>query len=140
MERLKERIEISERALNTLMELINIKKPTSIERDAMIQRFEYSFEAIWKAAKHYLYLVEGVEANSPKSVIRASFDAKLFNEEEAKQAMVMADDRNLTSHTYNEQLANALFQRIHQHAAILQSWLAEIKNHSGKKFSGLFAM
>ena len=35
----------------------------------------------------------------------------------------MADDRNLTVHTYNEALANAIFARLPQHAAALEVWL-----------------
>ncbi|MDF1683489.1 MAG: HI0074 family nucleotidyltransferase substrate-binding subunit [Legionellaceae bacterium] len=127
MERLRERVKIAERALKTFAELTPINEPTQIERDAMIQRFEYSFEAIWKAVKRYLYVVEGLEANSPKSTIRASFDIMLLNEEQAKQAMVMADDRNLTSHTYNEGLADELLTRMQEHENVLTLWLSEIK-------------
>lgn len=127
MERLIERVKIAERALKTFAELTPINEPTQIERDAMIQRFEYSFEAIWKAVKRYLYVVEGLEANSPKSTIRASFDIMLLNEEQAKQAMVMADDRNLTSHTYNEGLADELLTRMQEHEKVLTLWLSEIR-------------
>ena len=35
----------------------------------------------------------------------------------------MADDRNLTVHTYNEALANAIFARLPQHAAALEGWV-----------------
>ncbi len=38
MERLFERIQVANRALNTLVELIHIKDMTDIERDAAIQR------------------------------------------------------------------------------------------------------
>jgi len=127
MERLIERVQIAERALKTFAELTPINEPTQIERDAMIQRFEYSFEAIWKAVKRYLYIIEGIEANSPKSTIRASFDVMLLNENQAKQAMVMADDRNLTSHTYNEGLADELLTRMKEHEKILALWLSEVK-------------
>jgi len=133
MERLKERVVIAERALKTFAELTQIKEPTKIERDAMIQRFEYSFEAIWKAVKRYLYIIEGIEANSPKSTIRASFELMLLDENQAKQAMVMADDRNLTSHTYNEGLADELFMRMNKHEEVLTSWLSEVKRRIDKK-------
>ena len=43
--------------------------PSKIERDAAIQRFEYSFEATWKSAQRFLAVVEGVEAGSPKSTV-----------------------------------------------------------------------
>ena len=42
MERLKERLGIAHRALQSLEELLVIEKPSRIERDAAIQRFESS--------------------------------------------------------------------------------------------------
>ena len=86
--------------LATLDELVGISNPTPIERDAAIQRFEYSFEATWKTAQRYLHDIEGVEVASPKAVIRASFAAGLFDEQATRLALEMVDDRNLTSHTY----------------------------------------
>ncbi len=92
--------------------MAGLVNPTAIERDAAIQRFEYSFEAIWKTVKRYLDVVEGVEVASPKSVIRASMDNGLLNDRQVRAALLMADDRNLTSHTYNEALADEIFSRI----------------------------
>lgn len=86
MERLKERLPVAQRALKTLKELADIASPTTIERDAAIQRFEYSFEATWKTAKRYLSVVEGIDAASPKSVIRASRKVGLFSDETGRKA------------------------------------------------------
>lgn len=46
MERLKERLAVARKALRTLQELLVIEHPTKVERDAAIQRFEYTFEAV----------------------------------------------------------------------------------------------
>jgi len=56
------------RAFNEVME---IREPSSIERDAAIQRFEFTFEAVWKAVKSVLFEREGIDVGSPKAVIRA---------------------------------------------------------------------
>ena len=45
MERLNQRLQMASRALATLQELTPIVAPTGVERDAAIQRFEYSTEA-----------------------------------------------------------------------------------------------
>ena len=127
MERLTERLIIAEKALATLKELAGIKVPSAIERDACIQRFEYSFEAVWKVAKRYLNVLEGVDAASPKSVIRSSMDVGLLDESVARNALLMVDDRNLTSHTYNVDLANEIFSRIPVHVEALDIWLASMK-------------
>jgi len=44
MERINERSRIAQKALNSLTEIVSEENPTAI------QRFEYSFEAVWKAA------------------------------------------------------------------------------------------
>ncbi|SEA91664.1 Nucleotidyltransferase substrate binding protein like [Thalassobacillus cyri] len=71
MERLHQRLEAAEKALASFEKLATLKNPNDVERDAAIQRFEFSFEASWKAAKQYLYDIEGVDVGSPKSVIRS---------------------------------------------------------------------
>ncbi len=127
MDRLKERLSLAERALRSLNQLVVLPSPTDIERDASIQRFEYSFEALWKAIKRYLEVVEGIQANSPKAAIRSSLDVGLLDEKNTRRALLMADDRNLTSHTYNEELAKEIAGRIPQHAAVMVDWLTACK-------------
>ena len=131
MGRLKQRLELARKALVTLDELVGISKPTPIERDAAIQRFEYSFEAVWKTARRYLYDIEGVEVASPKAVIRASFAAGLLDEQATRLALEMVDDRNLTSHTYNEGLAELIFSRLNKYTRLMNSWIASM---AGKEF------
>jgi len=43
--------------------------------------------------------------------------------EQVTWTMVMADDRNLTSHTYNESLADEIALRLHKHYEVLTHWL-----------------
>ena len=74
MDRLRQRLSVAGQAAATLRELAVRTAPSKIERDAAIQRFEYSFEATWKAAQRFLAVVEGVEAGSPKSAIRLDRD------------------------------------------------------------------
>jgi hypothetical protein len=66
MERTGERLALARRALGTLEELVGAPPASLLVRDAAIQRFEYTFEATWKAAQIYLREVEGLEVGSPK--------------------------------------------------------------------------
>ena len=127
MERLTQRIEVARRALATLRELTPIISPTTVERDAAIQRFEYSTEACWKAAQSVLSIQFGLELASPKSVIRACAQNALLTESDARLAMDLVDDRNLTAHTYNEALAQAIWSRLPNHVSVLQQWLATLE-------------
>lgn len=71
MERLQQKIVSASEALKAFREVMSIEDPSDIERDAAIQRFEFTFEALWKAAREMLYVVEGIDQGSPKGVVRA---------------------------------------------------------------------
>lgn len=106
-------------------------KPVTPEiRDASIQRFEYTYEALWKAAALYLREVHGLDAPSPKSVIRRSMEVGILSEQEAREAMTLANDRNLTVHTYNEDLANEIYSRLPDHSALMHTWLRRLHTAS----------
>ena len=127
MERLTERLAIARRALGTLEELS--REPFSkIVRDAAIQRFEYTFEAVWKAAQRYLDLMEGFEVGSPKTVFRTCLDAGLLDAAATRQALSMTDDRNLTAHTYNEELAVQIYSRIPNHLALMRDLVTAMES------------
>jgi len=126
MDRSHERLSIAARAFSSLRELAVLPEPTAIERDAAIQRFDYSFEATWKAAQRFLYAFEGVEAGSPKACVRAAREAGLLTDADAAAALGMADDRNLTAHTYNESLAELIFSRLPRHLVLMERWQSEM--------------
>lgn len=133
MERLKERITVANRALETLKELALIAKPTKTERDAAIQRFEYTFEACWKAAQRYLQEVEGLTTGSPKGCIRASRETELLSTKEAILGLKMTDDRNLTVHTYDESIANSIFKNLPAYVNLMGHWLNTMEKHLKSK-------
>ena len=131
MERIKERIQVARKALSTLRELTNKPDLSMVERDAAIQRFEYTFEATWKAAQLYLAEVEGVTVNSPKGVVRASWQADLFDEAASKLALQMCDARNMTVHTYNEKIAMTIYHQIEDYVGVFATWLSAIEKKLG---------
>lgn len=122
MDRLTERLQIAKKALDSLTEALEFKGDDSISkllRDASIQRFEYTLESTWKLAQLYLRSHEGIEHASPKSVIRSCFQVKLLDESQTNLALTMMTDRNLTVHTYNEDLANQIYAKIPQYKSLL---------------------
>jgi len=130
VERVKERLADAFRALSTFEKVVGLSEPTDIERDAAIQRFEYTFEMTWKAAQAYLTDQGLPDVVSPRSAIRASFKAGMFDEETAEKIMQLVDDRNLTVHTYKEEFAMKLYQHLAGHAALLRQWLTEIQKRA----------
>ena len=107
--------EQTQRVLASLEELVSKYSENQTDvilRDALIQRFEYSTETFWKYLKAYLQTEHNLSANSPREVIRTGLTAKLYSEEISKELLQMLDDRNLTSHTYVEELAESIAGRI----------------------------
>ena len=73
---------------------------TDLEKEGTIQRFEYTWELLWKTLKDHLEN-EGIvlEKITPKAVIVASVEAKIINQQETW--MQALDDRNKMSHVYS---------------------------------------
>jgi nucleotidyltransferase substrate binding protein (TIGR01987 family) len=117
------------RALATLKEIA--EEPYSpIVRDASIQRFEYTFEAMWKMLQKYLKEREGVIAQSPKSVIRELLALNLVSPEETELLLDMADKRNLSSHTYLEEIAELIYSHLKQYRDIMAKVKTVIQQRS----------
>lgn len=94
--------------------------PTSVVRDGVIQRFEFCTELAWKAAREYLLDQGHVEINSPKSTLRQAYADGVISDQAGW--LQLLDDRNLTSHIYNEATAGEIFRRIQtSHRALLQA-------------------
>lgn len=123
MERLKERIADARRALATFQKNVGLAAPTEDQRDSAIKRFEFSFEAVWKAVQHYLEIREKLTIGSPGSCIRASRDISLLSDVEARGALKMAAESNLSVHTYKEDLAKEIYGHLPRHFSLLTKWL-----------------
>lgn len=127
MEKLKERLTLAERAVSKLEELASKNEWTEVERDAMIQRFEFSYEILWKCAKDYLRVFEGIDAASPRRVIRECQRIGILSAEQTEMALRMSGDRNLTTHTYDEEFAVELSARMKDYGKLLRNWLEKIR-------------
>lgn len=117
---MKKREQLS-RALDRLDEALDTYNttPNSIIRDGVFQRFEFCTELAWKAAREYLLDQGHVEINSPKSTLRQAYADGMVTDQAGW--LKLLDDRNLTSHIYNDATASEIFQRIQNtHRALLQ--------------------
>ncbi len=84
----------------------------ALMRDAAIQRFEYTFELGWKTAKVFLRKKYGLNIFSPKETFREMHRSRLITEAEAELLLQMVDDRNLTTHSYDEDFMKKLAKRL----------------------------
>jgi len=83
-------------------------KPTRMNKDATIQRFEFTFELSWKTIQEYIK-DQGFDCNSPKNCIREGARLEIINNPEDWFEFLEA--RNLIAHTYNEKLANKVYRK-----------------------------
>ena len=107
--RYKQRFENFEKSFLKLQDALDIVEPSDIEKAGIIQYFEISFELSWKLMKDYL-LYLGYDVNSPRESIKRAFAIGLIDDgEEWLNALI---DRNLTVHTYDQEQADEIYQKI----------------------------
>jgi nucleotidyltransferase substrate binding protein (TIGR01987 family) len=94
------------KALNRLKEALAAPK-SDIVRDSVIQRFEFTVELSWKVLQRYLKSSGVGELLTPKNVFREA--AKLGIVKDPEAWIKFIDARNLSSHTYNESLAEEVY-------------------------------
>ena len=79
---------------------------SELERDGAIQRFEYTYELVWKTLKKVLSF-KGIEANSPRDVFREAARQGLIDDPGIW--FIFIKQRNLTVHSYNQDCAQEIF-------------------------------
>lgn len=128
MDRLHEKYEQFEAAVSRLREALEDYRstPLSSVRDGVIQRFEFCAELAWKTMREYLLDQGYTEINSPKAVIRQAFAYGMI--EDADGWVRLMNDRNLTSHVYDERTAEEIFRRIESvYLALFDAALVSMK-------------
>jgi nucleotidyltransferase substrate binding protein (TIGR01987 family) len=73
-----------------------------LEVAGLVQTYEFTFELCWKTLKDKLTF-EGYEVNSPREVIKKSFEMELLTD--VDQWLEALESRNLFTHTYDDQIA-----------------------------------
>ena len=81
-----------------------------IIKEGVIQRFEYTHELAWKVMKDFLEDVGEVKIYGSKDATKEAFAAGLILDGEKWMDMILS--RNMTSHTYNEETADEIFNKV----------------------------
>jgi nucleotidyltransferase substrate binding protein (TIGR01987 family) len=107
--RWRQRFDQFDKSFALLESAMAIEKMTVIERAGLIQFFEMAFEQSWKLLKDYQE-AEGFTIASPRQAIKQAFQSGIITDGHAWISAL--EDRNLTTHTYNEQTADLVEQKI----------------------------
>lgn len=90
-------------AVIRLEEALNHSEETTLLVDAVIKRFEFSFELCWKTFKKKCE-AEGLHSvASPKAILKQSYALQWIDDE--TEWLQMLEDRILSTHTYHQALA-----------------------------------
>lgn len=120
-ERLNERISDYHKAVVQLEKAVMHPKDEFV-RDAVIQRFEFTHELAWKMLRQRLER-EGIVVKTPRETMQEALQAGFI--EDGNLWSDLQKMRNLTSHTYREQLAEDVYAFIVTHGLPLFLQLAE---------------
>ena len=98
-----------EEAHRRLKEAINIKEESDIKRDAVIKRFEFTYELLWKTYKRIARL-QKLDYFNPKACFQFAFKSGLIEDDELFLEII--DARNKTIHVYSEEEAKKIYNFI----------------------------
>lgn len=130
--RWQQRFENFGRALSRLSDAVTLAKSrplSDLEKQGVIQAFEFTHELAWKTLKDFLQARGTTDPiYGSRDATRQAFAAGLITEGEVWMEMIL--DRNRSAHTYDPQTAEAVYRAVTEryHAAFLQLQ---------KQFSGL---
>jgi len=99
----------SENTLTEMLELYRSDSNNKAYKLAVIQTFEMSVELAWKVLKDYLNYLQ-YKVLSPRETIKQAFAIELI--ENGEIWISMTEDRNLTSHAYDETKADEIINKI----------------------------
>jgi nucleotidyltransferase substrate binding protein (TIGR01987 family) len=111
--RWKQRFQNYNKALAVLtnaVELAASRELSDLEKQGLIQGFEFTFELAWNVMKDFLVEQGIIDIIGSKNAVKHAFNKGLI--EDGQVWMDMIKDRNLASHIYDEKTAEDLFAAI----------------------------
>lgn len=110
--------------LTDAVALAATRELTDLEKQGLIQAFEFVFELAWNLMKDYFVYQGNPDITGSRDAIRTAFKAGLINDGEGWMEMIKS--RNQSSHTYNESVANEICGKI---LASYHGLFADFENH-----------
>ena len=98
------------KALERLEDFLDPPALNEREQQGLIKAFEYTYELAWNTLRDLLRSQGDASLLGARDSLREAFRLGLI--EQGDQWMLMIQDRNLTSHTYNRSTADAIAAQI----------------------------
>ena len=112
IKRWTQRHEYFQKALQQLTTgLLTYPNLNELEKDGIIQRFEFTFELAWKTLQDYFAQEAGyVDVKGPRTVLKQAVQDNLL--ENGHAWLHMLDNRNLLTHVYDEEESRQILDHI----------------------------
>lgn len=78
-------------------------------QEGLIQRFEYTHELAWKVMKDYAEYQGYTDVRGSRDAIRRALEMDLISD---KRWLETIEDRNLTVHNYDNEIASEIYENI----------------------------
>lgn len=117
------------KAYNKLKEVSELYDGSNeIIRDSLIQRFEFTYELTHKTLREFMkYLGVTLDNSFPRTIFKKAYVNNLISSEEIW--INLLEDRNCTSHIYNENLASEVAERIvKDYVPAMEELIEKLKN------------
>ena len=98
------------KALSQLEKFIAKGELNELEQQGLIQAFEYTHELAWNVLRDYLRSQGHSTIHGSRDATREAFNLELIHDGEIWMDMIQ--DRNRTSHTYNQATADMIMDNI----------------------------
>lgn len=109
--RWKQRLQNYKKALVQLEAGLKVKKPDILQKQGIIQCFEYTFELAWKTLQDFLIHERGyADAKGPRPALEQAFQDGII-----KDGLIWFDmlkSRNLTTHLYDEKEVKEIYMKV----------------------------
>lgn len=103
--------------LETAVALARSRELSELERQGLIQAFEFTHELAWNVMKDWFAYQGNPNITGSRDAIREAFDKGLIEDGEAWMEMVAS--RNQAAHAYNREVAERIANRVVEHYARL---------------------
>lgn len=112
--------------LSSAVNLAALRPLSDLEKQGVIQAFEFTHELAWNVMKDYFAFQGNPALTGSRDAVRESFSKGLIDDGEGWMEMIMI--RNQSSHTYNRKIAEEIVDKIvNQYHALFQAFLQRMQ-------------
>ena len=96
--------------LTDAIQLATQRSLSELEKQGLIQAFEFTHELAWNVIKDYFFYQGNTNITGSRDAVREAYTKGLLTDGEGWMEMIVS--RNKTSHTYNQAIANEIVDKI----------------------------